>query len=145
MVTINQIVKELSDFASDHLQINSFGTGEIEMFATSGSTEYPCVFVEFLPFSTEERVYTISMRVYLMDRLQKESRNIQEILSDTQQIMLDLVAHFNNHTLRDYRLSANNSFNPIFDRAQDDEVGGWYVDLTWRLRNEYNRCQIPSN
>lgn len=145
MVTINQIVNQISNFASGHYQVNGFGTGQIEMFAASGTTEYPYLFCEFLPFSTEERVYSINVRIYLLDRLQKESRNLQNILSDTQQVVLDLIAYFQSSSFKDYRLVKNLNFNPVFDSAHDDEVAGWYVDLTFKVNNEYNRCQIPAS
>jgi cytochrome c len=147
-MTLNQVLKKISDFQASHGQLNGYGFGEIEDFASSGTTQYPQLWVEPLPFNIGDNTYTIGLRAYFLDRLQEGKLNNQEVLSDMQQVAIDFFAYFNNNSFssdfRQTRLEQEGSFTPVFDKAKDDEVAGWYVDISFRQPYKHDRCIIPT-
>ncbi len=89
MVTLNQVIKNLNSIADAHYQIKSFGSGDVQEFATSGVTNYPAMWVGYENSRVEGRAYVHVLRVYIADRLIKGKKNELDVLSDVQQVCLD--------------------------------------------------------
>lgn len=143
MKTQNQIIKALNNFADAHLQINSFGSGSIQDFATSGTTNYMAMWVDYEPCTVQDRNVYTGLRVYLCDRLLKGKRNEQEVLSDVLSVCLDTVAQMSSN-IYGWKLDASNvTMYPFSEPKHDDEVAGYYFDLSFKQAFDYNRCQIP--
>lgn len=149
MLTLNQLSKSLSNFASAHYQVKSFGIGDIGDFATSGVTQYPAMWVDLEPDAVKEGVFENTIRVYLCDMMLKDQSNFVDVFSDMQSVCLDLIAHLDSP---DYfpqantRISTDNiTLTPIREQKFDDEVLGYYMDITFRGNFLYDRCQIPFN
>lgn len=143
MKTQNQIIKALNDFANAHHQIKSFGSGSIQDFATSGTTNYSAMWVDYEPATVQDRNVYIGLRIYICDRLLKGKRNEREVLSDVLSICLDTVAQMSSN-IYGWKLDTSNvSMIPFSDPKHDDEVAGYYFDLSFKQAFDYNRCQIP--
>lgn len=148
MSTLNQKIKVLNNFADAHLQINSFGAGQIQDFATSGVTEYPAMWIDFEPSKLIANdygtgTYFTVFRVYLLDRLLKGKRNLNDAFSDMESIALDIIAYLQNPTNLIRVDTTNLVFNQVFEASHDDEVAGYWFDLTFREVFKEDRCQIP--
>lgn len=146
--TVNQIINSIDSFASAHQQIHSFGKGNITDFATSGDTRYYSVWVDVLPttinFSNQNtNTYTTSLRIYVLSRLAKGGTNYIEVISDSQSIVLDMVAYLGNpSTAFEWVLEAS-AMNPVGDPQFDDELAGQIIDLNFRQYLTRDRCAIP--
>jgi len=98
--TQNQLIKVLSDFATGHLQLQSFEFGYSFEFAASGDTIFPQLFVEPLPHSSSKGVFNFNFRLIFADLVSKGERNRDEVLSDMLEIAKDLIAQLHHP---DYR------------------------------------------
>lgn len=145
MVTLNQVVRNLNNIATAHYQIKSFGEGSVQDFATSGVTDYPAMWVDYEPVSLRERNFYQVVRIYVADRLMKGKRNQLEVLSDVQQICLDIIAQCKSTIYGWVLESSSITLNVFTEPRFDDEDAGYYFDLTLKLPFDFNRCQIPFN
>ena len=143
MVTLNQVITNLSNIASAHYQLKSFGNGSIQEFATSGTTNYPAMWVDYESPQVRGRDYLHVLRIYVADRLIKGKKNEQDVLSDIQQICLDIIAQAQSKIYGWVLVSDNISLNLFSEPRFGDEDAGYYFDLTLKVPFEYNRCQIP--
>jgi hypothetical protein len=148
MQTVNQILSQFLDIASAHRQINSFGFGEIQDYATSGTTNYPAMWVDIGDCSIggnedEQSLYTQqSYTVWIIDRLQKGKGNLEDVFSDTQQIVLDVIAQLNKSGY-EFVVDIGNQLTPIFDKFHDDELAGFSFNLVIKQNYDRDRCAIP--
>ena len=144
MVTLNQVIKNLSSIASAHYQIKSFGNGSIQEFATSGVTNYPAMWVDYESSRVEGRAYVHVVRVYVADRLIKGKKNELDVLSDVQQVCLDIIAQAQNSAIYGWKLISDSVTLTLFSEPRfDDEDAGYYFDLVLKVPFDYDRCQIP--
>lgn len=149
MLSLNQINKGLSNFASAHGQVNYYGSGQVFDFATSGTTTYPAMWTDIEPSNLSGGVFITSVRVYFLDRLLKGGTNLFEVMSDMQLVALDLIAHLKSNyyypQTQSIIITDSISLNPVFESFHDDEIAGWYMDLEFKSEFQENRCQIPFN
>jgi hypothetical protein len=142
MSTLNQAIKALSDFATNHLQINSFGSGDLVNFASSGTTNYPAMYAEPRDIPMQKGSFRQVIRVYMLDRLQKGGVDLIEVLSDRQLVCMDLYAWMN-HPNFSWKREDGVSLTLINERFHNDEVAGYWFDLELKDQIDENRCQIP--
>jgi hypothetical protein len=145
--TINQIIKEISDFQSAHRQVHSFGVGRIYDFASSGDTKYPSLWIDYGNASVNNvnmggSESFVTLRIFIIDKLNNGNLNETEVRSDTQSICLDLIAYLS-HPNFDWQIDSNISLVPIGEEAEEDKLAGWYFDLSFRQSFERDRCAIP--
>lgn len=152
MLTLNQIIKASESFATAHKQVNSFGSGLIQDFTTSGTTSYPAMWTDFEAgtITTHEYgtgVFVNTFRFYFLDRLLKGNGNLNEVLSDQQQVSLDFIAYTQSpsyFTQTDTIILVGDiSLNLVQEKFHDDEVAGCYFDVQFKSSIEANTCQIP--
>lgn len=143
MITLNQVIRNLNSIASAHRQINSFGNGNIQEFATSGTTNYPAMWVDFENSQVQGNSYLHVVRIYVADRLIKGKKNETEVLSDIQQVCLDIIAQAQSKIYNWKLVSDSITLNYFSEPRFDDEDAGYYFDLTLKVPFTYDRCQIP--
>jgi hypothetical protein len=143
MITLNQVIKNLNNIANAHYQISSFGNGNVVEFATSGTTNYPAMWVDYQPAQVQGGAYLHVVTIYISDRMLKGNINELEVLSDTQQICLDVIAQCRSTIYGWSLVSDSVTLNPFYHTRFNDETAGYYFDLTLRIPFTYDRCQIP--
>jgi hypothetical protein len=143
MITLNQVIKNLNNIASAHYQINSFGNGNVTEFATSGTTNYPAMWVDYQPAQVQGGAYLHVVTIYISDRMLKGNLNELEVLSDMQQVCLDVIAQCRSNIYGWSLVSDSVTLNPFYHTRFDDETAGYFFDLTLRIPFTYDRCQIP--
>jgi len=148
-VTYNNIITQLSTFASDHFQINSYSNGDLweaiqhDQF---NDFDYPLLFVVDGSSNLEQGAITLGFDILCMDLVNKDESNENEVKSDTLQMLLDVVAYMEKLTtdkwyyLQIQKTSSLESFTERFD----DEVTGWKISIQLKQPNTYNECQIPN-
>jgi hypothetical protein len=128
-------------FAENHLQINSFGHGDIWEIDTWKDIKFPLLWVMNNPISTvNENSVSLSFQIIAMDLVKKDERNETEVLSDMHNVLLDFHTHFNRSN--DYKFTVGNPTLSPFTERFDSEVSGWGMDIVFNLYYNSNPCAI---
>ena len=143
MVTHNTILSNLRTIATAHAQINAFGCGDIWEIATSGTTDYALMWVVPVNSRVQKTSVFHDYEFYIMDRVSKDEGNEDEVLSDTKQICLDVIAQLDKSTLYDFKLETESIELVPFTDKFEDEVAGWQFTLSFKVGFDKNRCAIP--
>lgn len=142
-MTLKQIKEEFSLIAQNHKEINSFGWGDIWEIATSGTIEYPLMWVQLEPATIADKVQTMNFKVILMDLVANGELNEDDVLNDMLEVSKDLIALLNDSTVYDWTVETGN-IEPFTERF-NDSVSGWVIDIALRLPFAYDRCVVPTN
>jgi hypothetical protein len=157
IITLNQILKLMEDFSTNHPQLNDFGFGQTADIGTSRPMDFGYMWVTFendslLGISTNKTIvpefnFTILFCDKLNDMLNvdvengEDSTNGQEVLSDmflvAQDFVTEVVASWSA-----YGVSINGDVSafPVQDET-DSKVNGWGIRIA--LRTKYVNCIIP--
>ena len=151
-MTLNQIIAAIRRAAENHKMVRYVAFGpEYDLVADGSKDNYPLVWC--IPDTTtmmydssandKEKTYSFVMSV--MDRQFEDSTNQMEVLSDTMQIMDDLIATLQ-YVYRNSRVNfqVNDDAIPFMD-AHGDIVAGYTVRLEVGVPVNRDFCQVPSN
>ena len=141
-LTLNQVVKNLNYIGQAHNQVKTFFFGELYDFASSGTTQYPAMAVTLQPSQRAVNTLTYSFNVYMLDLVHKDISNNTEVLSDTLQMCLDVLAIVDN-PVYDWTLEKTAVLTDI-QGGQDDEVTGHWFNLKLKVPTPRDRCQVPT-
>lgn len=158
--TFTDDLRNLSDY---HKQIQSFGFGEMDNFTYwnemrlkeynqhFNSPYYPYFYVVPNDVTQKFGFMEYKFTFIISDIIQRDLENQVDVLSDTLQIMDDILGQF--------RLSVTESlgnFNELyyldtpitctpFLEKYDDLLGGWTADVTIKVMIPLDRCDAPFN
>ena len=143
LVNYKQVISDLESIANSHLQINSFGYGDLKQLTMDIETEkepkYTKMYV--IPSDTflnqNELVY--NFQIIIADKLKQDYSNQRELMSDTLEICKDI---FTRLYLSPYQATWNATINPFLENYETI-LGGWTMDLTITQPFDYNRCELP--
>lgn len=139
--TLNQIISEFREIADCHLQINSFAAGSLDDFASSGDTKYPSLWVSFNGGTVASKE-TFRFSFWVVDRVKKDRSNLQEIFSDTRQIIKDIIAQLKDAEYK-WTASVSVDLEEVFEPFNEDEVAGYVFQVEIGQHNEFSTCAIP--
>jgi hypothetical protein len=143
--SLNQLIKIFNDFADSHLQINSFGFGEIWEAngnpKTTGNT--PTLWVFPIQSTINDNTIVFSFDDRCWDLVTKGEANENDVLSDTHQILVDFVNYIKNSSF-EYITSGSPSCTPFTEQLADD-VTGWQCSIDIEVNKIDSDCQIPLN
>lgn len=148
--TINQLVSVWKDIATRHYQINGFGVGDNW---ENGTTEkmHPVLWINptnaSMPASENGyKTFEIDFEVRLFDLVNKDESNENDVLSDTIDILKDIIAEFKGHPY--YVNSQLNIIGDIdfeaFTEEFDEEVSGWTCEISLMTPVLTTFCGIPA-
>lgn len=149
IITYNNIISVFQDISERHYQINTFFVGD-SWEEDAGTVVYPLLAINPTGANMNKgdngyATFEITMNVVLSDLVYKGKENENEIISDTLQIIQDIIVEFNQHpyyTNSRFDISNDLSFTPFTER-NDDEVSGWQVEMVLRTPNIREFCGIP--
>ena len=151
-VSYNQVIKQLNDFATNHKQVKSFGNGdlwEVVQHDQLTNFNYPLLWVVDQAASMGDGDFTWNFQVIVMDIVRKDESNENEVKSDCVQILIDLVAYFeqlnnelNNVNWNQVQLVRSGSVE-LFTERFEDELSGASIQLGLRFPQNYNYCEVP--
>ncbi len=155
IITYNQVLSLFREFATKHLNVNEFDSGNLyEIAEREGSVmadySYPLMFVEDQPFSTSTNTLTYSFDIILMDIVHSKDGNDYEpeIKSDMMSVALDLQAYIKVNPLLgsdSVRLVLDDSGTIVtFKRRFDDNVAGVILSISMTQPVNYDKCSIPN-
>lgn len=143
MKTKNQLKKIFSDFASSHLQINSFGYGEEFEQQALENVEYPLMWVLPNPSTLTNVQMNRSYRIIIADRVRKDESDEIDVESDTDLILSDCISYLYKYALQnELRLTDGVTFNPFWEKWSD-EVTGAYIDVNLEDYFDFDSCNLP--
>lgn len=157
IISYNQLIQMFEDFATAHLQINSFGVGPTSEIGTSNQINYPLLWITHrttsdIVVTNKTQIPQLTLTFIIVDQINNQSNylninginsdNQQEVLSDTLQISQDLVNYISTQMGQfGVKLMENNiSIEPIFDELED-KVSGWIMDVNLQLK--HSNCITP--
>ncbi len=148
--TLNQIIKAFADITERHRQLNTFFVGDNWEIGASEALLHSVLAVNptkaDMP-KTENGYssFSVDFNVKCFDLVDKDESNEQEVLSDTLEILKDIINEFNTHPFYiegDFLIDGNVSFTP-FTEAFDSEVSGWEATFTLTSPNRRSYCSNP--
>lgn len=146
VITYNQMILKLEDLMNDNPLISTITKGDIWEVDVKEIT-YPQVHIvtEGVDFSTYELKYRF--RLFIMDLVEKDESNEQEVLSDTLQILQDIIAKLLNEEdadeRRKYSLDRSISAEDFTERF-NNEVAGWTAEIGITVDYNANACLVPT-
>jgi hypothetical protein len=141
-ISLNQIVKKLETIQQNHLQLKGFKFCDIADLEAESALLYPLLWCDVRPSTFATKVVTLAIQISVLDIVKKDLSNEQDVLSDTLQIISDVVSELRNPT-EDFIINDSVTATPIKDSYQD-EVAGWNCLISLDIANPYNRCEIPN-
>ena len=148
MLTLNQDIELLSQFAVKHKGINSFYFGNEAEADTNAEIVYPFMNAILQNQSLENGIVSRTYLIIISDLLQKDLSNLNHVLSDTERICWDIPLYMrqvsNSGLLGSFK--ANMNINVTSDTSRnDDDVASNYFDLTISSPLGSDACNLPIN
>jgi hypothetical protein len=138
--TLNQIVKKITDYASQHAQINFVLYGDVIDHLSQGEVIYPAFFFNLSGLAMAEKEISYTFSLYFMDRQIENTEEI-EVLSDQILTCQDIIALIRNNE-NDWVVETNIAIE-YFIESEPDVLAGVKADITLTLPSINNRCQVP--
>lgn len=142
-VNYKQIIQDFKEIADAHLQINSFGFGELEQITMDNETKEEPIYTKMylIPDTTvfDQNQMTFNFKVFILDRINEDYSNQKDVMSDTLEIVKDV---FTVLYLSEYESEWNATVNPFLEKYETI-LGGWVMDLQLTQPFDYNRCVLP--
>ncbi len=147
--TWNNLADLLASIAANHHFVSSFGKIALMDMALEKDTPlYPRLFM--VPIDARSHYTTVSgagilyqtFDLYMMDRLSEDRTNWSDVLSDTQQTLLDVIKVFRlQSTALDLDVQEDVRLTALPDHFQD-VCGGWVARLTVKSTLD-QQCDVP--
>lgn len=145
MITHNKIVKLLEDISTNHYQLNGFGFGDVWEYLASSTPATPCLWGILGNTTREKNEVIMNYTLLVFDLVKSNEGNEDEVLSDTQRIVFDILSILNSPLYStQFILNPSNSMEDFTERF-DSSVAGWKVDIQIRTTFDNDVCQIPSS
>ena len=148
MLTLNQDIELLNQFAIKHKSINSFYFGNESEADTEVNIVYPFMNAILQNQSMVNGLITRTYLIIISDLVQKDLSNLNHVLSDTERICWDLPLYMrqvsNSGLIGSFKVDMN--VNVTHDVARnDDDVASNYFDLTITSPIGNDSCNLPIN
>jgi len=141
--TLNQVNAILEGIATAHQQINSYGIGDLYDLVANGAVNYPLMFTVINPGQINDNRMSLNLSLLFMDLVHKDQRNELEVLSDTLQMGVDVVAQLRAPLYEDWFIVGDTVTFEDFTERFNDEVAGYKIDITLNLSEQFNLCSLP--
>lgn len=146
MLTLNQDIELLSQFAIKHKGINSFYFGNEAEADTNVEIVYPFMNAILQNQSIENGIVSRTYLIIISDLVQKDLSNLNHVLSDTERICWDIPLYMrqvsNSGLVGSFKVDMN--INVTSDTSRnDDDVASNYFDLTISSPLGNDACNLP--
>ena len=142
-MTLNQIVKQITAFGSNHEQIKFVYFGDVWERLSNGEVTYPAMFFNLNDAQILAKQIQYNFSIYVMDRMLMEETNETEVLSDMTLVGQDMVASLRDH-IYNWIVSDNMSVT-FYTESDPDYLAGLKIDFSLTLSSLNDTCQIPTN
>jgi len=162
-INLKNIVDDFKKLSNKHKQLNSFGFGDVDEFTYQvdsrdkqnnpdfQSPYYPYFYVVPSNVIQEFNFLTYEFQLIVADIMKRDMDNMTEILSDTLQIMNDIVSMFrlsytpeNGNYNEDYFVDEAITMIPFIEKY-DDLLCGYSATIRIKTRVSLDRCVAAFN
>ncbi len=147
MLTLNQIVSQITNLAAAHNQIAESGVGDFAEWQAK-ERSYPILWVFHESTAVSQMEIAFSIRLICADRVivgeegDDTQGHEQEVISDTLLVLLDFLAYFQQNHSQPYNVVTSATIDPFTERL-NDRLAGNSVTIQIRQPFDWNKCQIP--
>jgi hypothetical protein len=147
VLTLNQIVSQITNLATAHNQIAESGVGDFAEWQAK-ERAYPILWVFHESTSVNQMEIAFSIRLICADRVivgeegDDTQGHEQEVISDTLLVLLDFLAYFQQNHSQPYNVVTSATIDPFTERL-NDRLAGNSVTIQIRQPFDWNKCQIP--
>ena len=147
MLTLNQIVSQITNLATAHEQIAESGVGDFAEWQAK-ERSYPILWVFHESTAVSQMEIAFSIRLICADRVivgeegDDTQGHEQEVISDTLLVLLDFLAYFQQNHSQPYDVVTSATIDPFTERL-NDRLAGNSVTIQIRQPFDWNKCQIP--
>lgn len=142
-VNYKQVIEDLEDFALNHEQINSYGYGDLTQLTMNIETEQEPKYVRMYVIPGDvvlaQNELITNFQILVVDQLNNDYSNQRDLMSDTLEIMKDIMATF---YLSEYETLWPASVEPILENYETI-LAGWVMNIQLTQPFDYNRCVLP--
>jgi hypothetical protein len=143
IVNYKQVIEDLEDFSNNHEQINSFGYGDLTQLTMDVITKQEPVYTRLyvLPNDTflNQNELAYNFQIIVTDQLNSDYSNQRDVMSDTLEIMKDVMAQF---YLSEYEAVWPATVQPFLENYET-VLAGWIMNIQLTQPFDYNRCVLP--
>ena len=150
--TYSNVVNTLKCLGDSHLEIQTTTTGDIWDIDLEKTTMFPLYHINPMSVDIAQGTKTFNFQLFVMDIVDGDGDIEQYVLSDTLQILSDIVAILKhgeilngyNQTTNEERYFVDNDFScePFTERF-DNSVTGWVMDVSIIVESVLDSCNIP--
>ena len=151
--TYNNALETLKCLGEQHKQIETVTNGDLFEIDMQASGLYPLMHVMINDANVSMSEQKFNFRVFVMDLVEPDLSNEDEVMSDSYQTMIDLIALLKHgEILYGYNFSAgeeqryfvDNDFtiSPFTERFTNN-VSGWVCDISIIVESVLDSCDIP--
>lgn len=146
MITLNQDIEILKNFALKHKGINTFYFGDEWEVGASNPIVYPLMNAILQSSVSVKGVISRKYLIVISDLVNKDESNENQVLSDTEQICYDLPMYLrsvvNSGLLSTFKVVEDISLTDFTER-NDDEVSGHFFEITMSSHIGNASCNLP--
>lgn len=146
MITLNQNIEILKNFALKHKALNTFYFGDEWEVGASSPIVYPFMNAILQSSASVNDIITRKFLIVISDLVNKDESNENHVLSDTEQICYDLPMYLrgvvNSGLLKTFKIVENISLTDFTER-NDDEVAGHYFEIEMSSHIGNSSCYLP--
>ena len=151
--TYNNVINTLKCLGEQHLEIQSTTTGDITDIDLEKNTLFPLYHINPVSVDVSMSQKTFNFQLFVMDIVDADGDAEQTVLSDTLQIITDIIAILKHGEIlygydashgeeERYFVDDDFSIEPFTERF-DNAVTGWIVDVGIIVESELNSCDVP--
>lgn len=145
--TFNNVIETLLCIAHRHKFVEQVDSGDIWQVDLEKNTTYPYFHCVPSEVQAQSNQMIFNFQLIIMDLVEPALNNEQQVMSDTLQIMIDIISAFRNGDLvrpnedeRDiYYTEGDFTLNPFTERF-DASVTGWVLDLPVYIDYPFTTC-----
>ena len=151
--TFDNVVERLVAICKNHPLVNQAETGDAWEISTGGNVVYPLCMIVPTGMQALEKEVEYSFNVICMDLVEPGESNQQRVLSQTSEILLDVISIYkhggyayddeykNTNSYYDYTNERSATFRlEPFTEKFDDNVAGWNMVFTITMFHDYSVC-----
>ena len=142
-VNYKQIISDFEEIADAHLQINSFGYGDLEQLTNDIQTKVEPLYTRMYVIpdiaTLAQNEMTYNFQIIIADTLDDDYSNQRDVMNDTLEICKDI---FTVLYLSEYESVWGPNVSPFLERFET-VLAGWTLNLTITQPFDYNRCDLP--
>ena len=145
MTSYIQLINKLRTFFESNMFVQRFESDFLEQFDNySGKNEkYPIVFMSLDSSSTTDYLGEFTISLHCLDVIQKDRKNINNIISDTQLILQDLYRYLVDGNDTSIYVNGGASYTPL-NNAFCDYLAGNLMTISVEVETQ-SLCELPLN